>query len=68
MSFLAPSPPKSIAPVSAPVVRDDADVREAERKERLAARLRQGRRATILTGGSGLTGVAPSARKRLLGE
>lgn len=68
MSFLAPSPPQPVASVPAPAVRNDAEVREAERKERLAARLRQGRRATILTSGAGLAGSAPSARKRLLGE
>lgn len=64
MSFLAPKPPSPPPPPS----RDDEEVEEARRKQRLAARLRQGRRATILTGGAGLTEPAPVGRKRLLGE
>lgn len=67
MSFLSPKSPAS--PPPPPVVtRDDEEVAEARRRERLAARLRAGRAATILTGGAGLTGAAPVSRKRLLGE
>lgn len=66
MSFLIPSSPPSLPP-PAPVVQDSADMEDARRKERQAARLRVGRAATILTGGSGL-GVGASSRKSLLGE
>jgi len=64
MSFLAPKPP-SLPPLP---TRDDEEVEEARRKQRLAARLRRGRGATILTSGAGLTDPAPVGRKRLLGE
>lgn len=68
MSFLAPSPsapPPPPPPVPTP---DDPAVDEARRKQQIAARLRQGRSATILTGGLGLSDPAPVARKTLLGE
>ncbi len=65
MSFLAPSPP---SPPPPPPTRDDEEVEEAQRRQRLAARLRRGRGATILTSGAGLTDPAPVGRKRLLGE
>jgi hypothetical protein len=46
----------------------DAEVEEAERKERLLQRQRKGRAATILTGQQGISGEAPVSRKTLLGE
>lgn len=68
MSFLAPSPPKpQPAPPPAPT-RADPEIDEARRRQQLAARLRQGRGATILTGGLGLADPAPVARKTLLGQ
>ncbi|HEU0070937.1 MAG TPA: hypothetical protein VFS04_06560 [Alphaproteobacteria bacterium] len=67
MSFLAPSPPSPPPPASVPTA-DDPAVEEARRKQQIAARLRQGRSATILTGGLGLADPAPVARKTLLGE
>lgn len=71
MSFLSPSPPPPPPPSPLPpepVTRNEPEVEEARRKERLAARLRKGRAATILTSGTGVAGPAPVARKRLLGE
>jgi len=68
MSFLAPkpsAPPPPPEPVPTP---EDPAVDEARRKQALAARLRQGRAATILTGSLGVTDAAPVTRKTLLGE
>lgn len=57
-SLFAPSPPPAPPPPPPlPEVSDPA-VTEAQRRERLAAARRRGRRATILTGGQGAEGEA----------
>lgn len=65
--FSAPKmpPPEPAAP---PPTRDDPAVEESRRKELLAAAKAKGRSSTLLTGGEGVSGDAPVARKRLLGE
>ena len=65
--FSAPKLPK------APKTKiDDTAIKEAEeeakRKERILQRQKQGRAATLLTGGQGLSGKAPTERKTLLGQ
>ena len=65
--FSSPSPPPP-PPPPPPPERDDAAVQEAALQERLRRARARGRSANILTSGQGLTGVAPTARKRLLGE
>lgn len=57
-SIFSPSPPPPPPPPPPLPTRDDPEVREAERRERLAAARRRGRRATILTGGRGVEGEA----------
>ena len=45
---------------------EDAEVREAKRKELVAAALRKGRTASILTGGQGAQGQASISRPTLV--
>jgi hypothetical protein len=61
----SPTPPPPPPP---PPVRSDAEVQEAALQERLRQARVRGRSANILTGGEGVTGPAPVARKKLLGE
>jgi hypothetical protein len=61
----SPTPPPPPPP---PPVRSDAEVQEAALQERLRQARVRGRSANILTGGEGVTGLAPVARKKLLGE
>ncbi|MCP4328411.1 MAG: hypothetical protein GY791_08245 [Alphaproteobacteria bacterium] len=61
MGFLFPKPPP-------PPAKDDVEVQDAALKERRRRLLAAGRASTRLTGGQGVTGAAPSAAKRLLGE
>ncbi len=62
-----PSVP-SVTPAATPVATDDAAVEEARRKELIAAQKARGRAASVVTGGSGDTSLAPVATKRLVGE
>ena len=66
--FSSPSPPPPPPPPPAPAQEGDPAVEEARRKELIAARKRQGRAATLLTGGYGDLSAAPVATKTLLGE
>ena len=61
MSFLAPRPPK-------PPKRDDPEIEDARRRQRLAAAKAQGRDSTILTGGLGVQGPSNSTGSTLLGN
>tara|TARA_Y100000401_G_scaffold11272_1_gene7721 strand:+ start:524 stop:733 length:210 start_codon:yes stop_codon:yes gene_type:complete len=67
MSPPSPPPPPPIPPVPpAPPIKPK-DVKAAERVEEVAAR-KTGQRATMLTGGMGLTDqAAPTTKKTLLG-
>lgn len=66
MSFLV-SKPRVVALPAVPAVNDStADKAAEEARER--ERRRRGLLATQLTGGQGVTGPAPVARKTLLGE
>lgn len=47
---------------------DTEAVKEAARKQRLAAASARGRNSTLLTGGAGLMGPANTKRKTLLGQ
>lgn len=69
MSFFAPKPSlPPVQPAPAPVTREDPAVQEARRDaQRRAAGLQRGRRATLLTGGAGVTTPATTARATLLG-
>lgn len=61
MSFLAPKPPK-------PPKRDDPEIEDARRRQRLAAANAQGRDQTILTGGLGVQGPSGATGRTLLGN
>lgn len=60
-------------PKPAPIIQqaapteEDPEVREAARKQRLAAAKAKGSAGTLLTGGQGVTGDAPVQIKTLLG-
>lgn len=67
-----PPPPAPPAPVvAAPVMPDtttnNEDIENARQKQLRQAALAQGRQSTILTGGLGATGTAPTQSKQLLG-
>lgn len=62
-----PKTPAAPAPVQVPT-REDPEVEEARRRAKVALSKSKGRAATILTGGEGLTGDAPTTKKTLLGE
>ena len=62
MGFLFPS-----SPPPAPE-KDDREVQDAALRERRRRLLARGRASTRLTGGQGVTGDAPTVRKRLLEE
>lgn len=64
MSFLAPKPPKRI---KTPTL-EDPQVQDSRRRQRVAAAQARGMDDTLLTGGAGVTGVAPAAIKTLLGQ
>lgn len=55
------------APAPAPTPEDPAAL-EARRRTLSEQRQRRGRASTLLTGGQGVTGSAPVARKTLLGD
>lgn len=67
MSFFAPDPPKPADPIPPPTLEDPA-VEEARRKELAAARKARGRATSLLTGGQGVEGAAPTERTTLLGR
>ena len=56
------------APAQTAPTMEDPAVEEARRRAEEAELRARGRRATILTGGEGATDLAPTRRKRLLGE
>lgn len=59
------APPVESAAEVKPPAPDNADIKEAQRKERL--RSKKGRASTILHGGAGITDQAQTARNTLLG-
>ena len=61
-----PLPPPPTPPAPAPQ-RSDPAVSRARKKDKQQAALAGGRKSTVLTGGSGLTGSANGAKKTLLG-
>ncbi len=65
----SPSTPQPIEedPMPSPRLRFD-EVEEAKLEERRRLRRTRGKRSTMLTGGSGLTGTAPTTHKMLFGE
>jgi len=66
-SLFAPStPPTPPPPPPLPEI-DDPAVKEAQRRERLAAARRRGRRSTILTGGRGAEGETLVGRPPVAG-
>jgi hypothetical protein len=67
MSAVFSRPPTPPPPPPPPPEPSDPQVEAARRRARIAARNARGRAATILTGGRGLAGDAPVARKTLLG-
>jgi hypothetical protein len=67
MGFLIPNTPKLPEPIKPPS-EASPEVQEARLRERRLTRLRRGRRATLLTGGQGLTGAVPVQGKTLLGS
>lgn len=64
--FSKPAPPTPLPPPRVPT-RDDPAVEAARKRAQIAARNAKGRAATILTGGQGLSGDAPTNKKTLLG-
>ncbi len=63
------SSPPPIKPAPPPIPTDNTAEVEARRKaERERIRKMRGRKATILTGGRGMSGDAETGRKSLLGE
>lgn len=66
--FSSPAKPKAPPPPPPPPKREDPAVQQAASDALKRRRLARGRASTILTGGRGVTGAAPSARKKLLGE
>jgi len=62
------SPSMPALPAATPVPDDkDPAIEEARRKEVIAARKAKGRAATLLTGGTGVSGQANVQSKSLLG-
>lgn len=66
MSFLVPKPRAVPLPATPSLADDTAE--KAAREARENERRRRGVLATQLTGGQGVTGPAPVARKTLLGQ
>ena len=66
MSFLKPEAP-AVQPLTPPPTESDADVQRKKAEEIRRLRMARGRSSTILTGGMGVLGGAPTERKTLLG-
>ena len=70
MSFFSTPSLPDIPPAAAVAAPgpSDADVEKRRREEQIAERNQRGRRASIVTGGEGVTDEAPVRRARLFGE
>lgn len=67
MSFLKPEAPPSVAPYKAPPTASDEDIQKKKAEEIARLRRMRGRGSTIMTGGMGVLGGAPTQKKTLLG-
>jgi len=67
-----PSPPPALPPPPPPPPPVDPsespEAIAAGKRQKAAALKAKGRKSTVLTGGTGLTTVAPTVKKSLLGE